>query len=81
MIKCKLCGYTSKCRIIEHLVKVHKYDITKYKEQYGPVITDAYKTEVSNRSIKKWKNIAYRPKQMMREMLYGLMKNENNKAK
>lgn len=62
MIECKLCGHKSKHRLIEHLVKTHKYDIDDYKSIYGPVITDEYKLEASNRSIKRWKNDEYRNK-------------------
>lgn len=62
MIECKLCGHKAKFRIIEHLIKTHKYDIDEYKVKYGPVITDEYKQSVSNRSIEKWKIDSYRNK-------------------
>jgi len=62
MIECKLCGHKSKYRIIEHLVKIHKFNIDEYKTKYGPVVTNEYSKMVSKKSVNKWKESEYRNK-------------------
>lgn len=62
MLKCKICGHESKHRLIEHLMKTHKYNIEEYKSKYGPVISDDYRKKVSNNSKNNWKRDNYRNK-------------------
>jgi len=72
MIKCKICGHESKYRLIEHIQKIHKIDIDKYKSDYGEVVSDEYRSLVSKRSKDKWKDEDYRKKTMeSREWIYS----------
>ena len=59
MIKCKICGFESKSRIIEHIQRTHKMNIDDYKNQYGEVVSDEYRQKVSEKSKEKWKDPIY----------------------
>jgi len=62
MIKCKICGYEVKYRLIEHIIKTHNMTIDEYKKQYGDVVSNEYKEKVSEKSKEKWKDVNYKNK-------------------
>ena len=79
MIECKICGHKVKYRLIEHIQKIHKMNISFYKNNYGDVVSIEYKEKVSNKSKEKWQEDDYRNRTIeSREWIYS-DKNIKNK--
>lgn len=66
MLKCAICGYEVKYRLIEHILSKHKTIITleEYKLKYGNVITEEYRLHCIMKGKEKWGDPEYVKKTM-----------------
>lgn len=61
MIKCKICGITRKCSLVQHIKKEHpEITIEEYKNKYGNIMSNEHIKSISEKQKKNWESTDYR---------------------